>query len=211
MPIITGMARKLNLWQETGTHFSCVFPPTCEPDKQLVADVRRMMPEFVPIFMRRVFATPEGNEEYLDFVCAGRWAQIEDDPDRKPIPVERPANFPFAGGFVYHQRTLGTRAFGVEVPKLWKSRGIDDLPLRFDSQMVLWIKAAFHWFMNKSAKEAQADAMKQLADEQAARDKALDDLDNNASTEFVDKLGSPGMAKDAAFAMTKGPSVSVST
>lgn len=209
--IVTGVARRLGIWQEKETHFSCVFPPACEPDKNLVADVRCMMPEFIPIFMRKVYATPSGVDEHLDFVCAGRWAQVEDDPDRKPLSVERPANFPFAGGVIYHQRTLSTKNFGVEVPQLWKSRGVDDLPLRFDSQMVLWIKAAYHWFMNKSAKEQKADAMEQIAQEEKAREKALDDLDDNAGYEFCDKLGSPGMAKDAAWEMTKGPAVSVST
>lgn len=207
MPALTGAARSLGIWQEIDTVFSCVFPASREPDPDLVRDVRILMPDFVPIHMRKVYCTPGGNEEYLDFVCAGRWARVEDDPDRKPLRLERPYDFPFTGGVIYHQRTLGTRGFGVSVPQVWKSRGIEDLPLPFDRKMTAWIKAAYHWFMNQSAKEAQKDAMQQIADEEKARDKVLDDLDAEKSYEFCDKLASPGMAKDVEWARSTGQAV----
>lgn len=197
------MNRRLGRWQEIATHYSTVFPATKEPDAALVRDVRLLMDDFVPIHMRKVYATPEGNEEYIDFVCAGRWARYEDDPDRKPLRLERPYDFPFRGGVIYHQRTLGTVNFGVPVPQVWTTKGIADLPLPFDRKMTNWIKAAYRWFVSQSLKETQKDAMKLYEDEERARQKSLDALDEQKGEEFCDKLTSPGMAKDAEWEMSR--------
>lgn len=168
------------------------------------------MPEFVPIHMRKVYATPEGNEEHLDFVCAGRWARTPDDPDLEPIRVERPYDFPYRGGVIYLQRPLGTFSlWGMKPPREWAARGIEDLPIKFDRQLVDWLSSSYKWFMQKTAKEKKREAMGVYKAEAAARDKSLAELDAQKKEQFVDGMRSPGMAKDAAWAASTGQNVSV--
>lgn len=173
-------------------------------------EVRVAMPDFVPLHMRRVYVTPEGTEEYLDFVLAGRWARTPDDPDREPLRVERPYDFPFKGGVIYEQRALGTMSlWGEQPPKVWADRGVQDLPLKFDRRVVDWLLISYRWFMNKTAKEKKREAMSAYTHEAAQRSKALKELDEQARYEFCDGMASPGMAKDAAWEKAKSPNVSV--
>lgn len=211
MPIVSGIARRLGQWQEIAIHYSAVFPPGKDPDPALVAEVRSLMPEFVPLHLRKVYATHEGGEEYLDFVVAGRWARTADDPEKEPLRLARPDDFPFKGGVIYEQRPLGTQSLrGMSPPKEWAERGVEDLPLKFDRGLVDWLKAAYRQFMNQTAKENKRAAIQARKAEEAARDKELADLQAQAKERFVSEIVSPGTATDAAWAAVKGPNVSVS-
>lgn len=210
MAQVFGASSDLGHWQEIAHHYSCIFPAGTEPDASLVAEVRKVMPEFVPIFLRRVYATPEGTEQHLDFVMAGRWARTPDDPETDPVRVERPYNFPFKGGVIYAQRPLGSKSLRDQPPpKVWADRGIEDLPLKFDRGMVDWISSAYRWFMNKEAKDLKKDLLASVAAEEAAREYELKKVQDNARDQFVTELVSPGTAMDAAWAASKGPNVSV--
>lgn len=190
--------------------FSAIFPPALEPDRALVSEFRVVMPEFVPLHMRRVYRTPEGNEEVLNFVCAGRWARTPDDPGMEPIRVERPYDFPFHGGVIYLQRPLGTQSlWGWPPPKVWADRGVTDLPIEFDRQLVDWLSSSHRWFMQKTAKEKKREAMGVYQSEEKARNKAIAEMDSQKKGQFVDGMRSPGMARDAAWAQSSGQDVAV--
>lgn len=203
MPAVTGLARQLGKWQEIDQHYSCIFSVSREPDAALVKDIRKTIPDFVPVLLKRVYATPEGHEVYIEFVCEGQWKSRADEPDELPLKVERPMHgFPFRGGVIYHKRTLSTKLMGIPVAQEWAARGIDDLPLPFDQRMADWLKGAYHVKAHQSKKEMQRDAMNQIVAEEKARQKVVDDLDEDKDREFQDKVCSPGMAKDADWAIS---------
>lgn len=205
-----GISRALGQWEEIAVHISAIFPPTLEPDAALVKEFRVQMPDFVPLHIRRVYKTPEGSEEQLNFVAAGRWARTPDDPDMEPLRVERPYDFPFRGGVIYLQRPFGTQSlWGWPAPKVWADRGVTDLPIEFDRQLVDWLSQTHRWFTQKTAKEKKREAMGVYKREAELRNKSLAELDAQKKEEFVDGLSSPGMAKDAAWAATRSPNVSV--
>ena len=203
MPAVTGISRALGKWQEIDTHFSCIFPATREPDPFLVKDIRSVIPDFVPVLLKRVYATPEGHEVYIEFVCEGQWKPRADEPDALPLKVERPYFFPFRGGAIYHKRTLSTGLMGIPAPQEWKDRGIDDLPLPFDAKMADWLKGAYRVKAHQSKKEMRRDALQQIVEEEKARQKVTDDLDDDKSREFEDKVASPGFDRDAQWDMAR--------
>jgi hypothetical protein len=204
VPAVTGIAKALGKWQEIDQHYSCIFPASREPDPALVKDVRLTIPDFVPVLLKRIYATPEGHEVYIEFVCEGQWKERADEPDCLPLMVERPYKFPFRGGVIYHKRTLSTGLMGIPAPEVWKARGIEDLPLPFDAKMADWLKGAYRTKAHQTAKEMRRDAVQQIVNDEKARQKIVDELDEDKSREFCDKVASPGFDKDAQWEMSHG-------
>jgi hypothetical protein len=140
------------IWYLVGISFSAVFPPGCEPDWDLVREVRREFhPEFVPLWMVREYRPPYGSNMEFGYYVLGRWAKTidEDQESRLPLNVMRPdrsANYPFVGGYIYDQRT-----WSYQWPK--ESRGakanFPEIARPFDRRTVDWMREAHYALMRK--------------------------------------------------------------
>lgn len=105
------MARPATLgsWECLGEHYTCVFPPTDEPDPAVVRAIRQICPNYVPMLAIADWQSPSGGVHRLKYHVIATWQPYETEADRrKHVPTvkncERPRGFPFSGGVLYAQR-----------------------------------------------------------------------------------------------------------
>lgn len=101
---------------------SLTFPVGEEPDPAMVAAIRReFFPEYVPLYVTKLYVAPDGSHVPLGYHAIGRWARYPDDDTEEdwdeeikrwvprgqvPLRVLRPIRFRFRGGVIYEQRIL---------------------------------------------------------------------------------------------------------
>lgn len=90
--------------------WSLTFPDGQGPPQSIVADIRKFMPNYVPLWCTRVFVGPDGVKETFTYNVIGMWrlSPDEDCPDFHRIlkGLVIPFDFPFKGGVIYEQHTI---------------------------------------------------------------------------------------------------------
>jgi hypothetical protein len=90
--------------------WSLTFPDGQAPPPSIVAQIRKILPGYVPLFCTRAFVGPDGQKETFQYHVIGMWRQSPDPecPDFHRIlsNINRPFDFPFKGGVIYEQYSI---------------------------------------------------------------------------------------------------------
>lgn len=97
-------ALDLGSFEELETRYSCVFPVGDEPDPVVVSAIRRICPNYVPMWVAREYKTPSQTIHVAKYHVIGTWQQRVTDDKTRPVRAERPYDFPFHGGVLYAHR-----------------------------------------------------------------------------------------------------------
>lgn len=168
------------LWTLVSTEFTCVFPAGEGPAPHLVRKIRAFDPNYVPLWMRKVYKDPGGTELAFGYHVIGRWAPMPDDEGRLPLRIERPllksVLFPFEGGVVYDQKTIcdewthGSKERRLKCP---------DIYVPFDRRLVTWMDAAHRRLMREQG-NAKQKVLDEIDRQKAVETKALETVEDDA-------------------------------
>jgi hypothetical protein len=163
-------------WILIDQSFSTIFPAGMQPDRSLVKKVRdEFDPYFVPLFMVREYKPPYGSKMKIEYFVIGRWSS-EPEEAREPLRVQRGPDFPWSGGYIYDQRTW---SYAWPAGTDGARRNIPDIPRRFDSRTVEWMREA-HYSLLRSDESLRAQWLRRQEALEYAELRYLTDAENEA-------------------------------
>lgn len=145
-------------WQCISVQHTLVHPPGMEPDRAIVAAVRRFDPRYIPLWVRKTYIAPTGGDWTMGYHVIGRFVRERDEMDTAarlgpPVRLQVPPSTHHLFGFEYPGpgRIWAQRTWSLGWPKgsLAKRLSWPDLYLELDDEFLSWARAAYRFMFDE--------------------------------------------------------------